>query len=59
MIDPWKILADGFVLGGVIRGVMLPLIAIFNGQLYGPGAFLAGAIIISTVIFGEFYFREV
>jgi hypothetical protein len=33
-------------------------VALFRGEIWGSGAFLAGAIVISTVMFGEFYFRD-
>lgn len=35
-----------------------PIACILSGELWGSGAFLAGAIIVSAVLFGEFYFRE-
>jgi hypothetical protein len=54
-----KHVADGIVIGGLLKCTMTPIVAIFSGQLWGFGAFLAGAIIVSTVMFGEVYFREV
>ncbi len=53
-----KLVADLIVWYGVFKGIVVPLTAIFNGELYGPGAFLAGAIAISTALFGELYFRD-
>lgn len=53
-----KNIADGLVIGALLKCVIVPVSAIFNGDLWGPGAFLAGAIVVSTIMFGEFYFRE-
>ena len=58
MMDPWKVLADSFVVGALLKCVFTPLFAIFAGGLWGPGAFLGGAIAVSTCVFGEFYFRD-
>jgi hypothetical protein len=59
MINPWKLMADWLVWYSVFECVGHSLTAIFSGQVYGPGAFVAGAIMISAALFGEFYFREV
>lgn len=52
-----KNIADGFTLYAAMRLVGDPMVMIFSGKLWGGGAFLAGAIIVSAVMFGEFYFR--
>lgn len=54
-----KIILDGYVIGALIQCVLKPLHLIFNAPLGSPGAFVAGAIIVATLLFGEFYFRDV
>jgi len=54
-----KHIADGLVGYGFVKCTLTPIIAIFRGELWGSGAFLAGAIVVTTVMFGEFYFRDV
>jgi hypothetical protein len=56
--DGWRDIADGIVWYGVLQCVIQPIVMIFRGELWGSGAFLAGAIVISTAMFGEFYFRD-
>jgi hypothetical protein len=53
-----KHIADGFVIGSVAKGMITPVVAIFSGELWGSGAFLGGAIVVASLLFGEFYFRE-
>jgi len=42
-----------------MKCMITPVAAIFNGEVWGAGAFVGGAIFVATVLFGEFYFREV
>lgn len=53
-----KHIADGFVIAAVAKGMLTPVVAIFSGDLWGAGAFLGGAIVVASVLFGELYFRE-
>ena len=59
MIVTAKNFADGFVIWGLMKCTLTPIIAIFSGELWGSGAFLGGAIVVASAMFGEFYFREV
>jgi hypothetical protein len=56
--DVWRDIADCLVWYGVFQCVIQPIVMIFRGELWGSGAFLAGAIVVATVMFGEFYFRN-
>lgn len=56
--DAAKIVCDMLVWYGVFKCVIGPMMAIFRGELYGPLAFVAGAVIISSCLFGELYFRD-
>lgn len=53
-----KQIADGITAYAVFSCIGTPLLAIFHGDTSGSGAFLAGSIIVSSIMFGEFYFRE-
>lgn len=57
-MDPAKVVCDMLVWYGVFKCVITPVTAIFAGELYGPGAFVGGAIVVATVMFGEMYFRD-
>jgi hypothetical protein len=52
-----KDIADAIVIGAASKCMITPIVAIFGGGLWGPGAFLGGAIVVATVLFGEFYFQ--
>jgi hypothetical protein len=54
-----KHIADGIVIGSILECLGRPIVAIFSGELWGSGAFLGGAVFVATIMFGEFYFREV
>lgn len=57
-IDRSKTLCDGIVGYGFAKCTLTPIIAIFNGSLYGAEAFLGGAIIVATIVFCELYWSE-
>jgi hypothetical protein len=57
-LDVWRIIADFIVAYSAMQCVFQPIIAIFRGELWGPSVFLAGAIILATVLFVELYFRD-
>lgn len=52
-----KNFCDAMVLGSTTKLIFVPIAAIFGGGLWGSGAFLAGAIIVSATLFCDFYFR--
>jgi hypothetical protein len=54
----FKGIADGFVVVGLAKCTLGPVAAVFKGEIWGSGAFLCGAIVVATVLFGEMYFRE-
>ena len=57
-IDHAKTICDGLVGYSFAMCTLKPIIAIFNGTLYGAGAFLGGAIIVATIVFCDIYWSE-
>lgn len=51
-------LCDFFVGLSTAKLIIVPATAILTGKLYGPTAFLCGAIIVGAVSFCEFYCRR-
>lgn len=57
MRDFWLQGCDYLVLLGTAHCVVEPITAIASGELYGPMAFVAGAIVVGSATFCEFYLR--
>jgi hypothetical protein len=53
-----KLIADFIVTYSAIQCVCWPIIWGFRGEIEGGEFFLAGAIIVATIRFTEFYFRD-
>lgn len=53
-----KVFCDFFVGLSTAKLIIVPATAILTGELYGPTAFLCGAIIVSAVSFCELYCRR-
>jgi hypothetical protein len=58
MTDPWKLVADGLVIGVGMKLMFTPIAAILSGELYGPEAFVGGVFIVGSIMFVEMYFRD-
>ena len=53
-----KLICDGFMIAAAGKLVFVPLVAIFSGELWGPEAFVGGAVVVGAATFCEFYFAE-
>lgn len=53
-----RIMADNLVTYAAFWLVYEPLAAILSGTLWGPEAFVGGAIIVATVLFFTAYFAD-
>jgi hypothetical protein len=53
-----KLIADYLVWLAVFHGVVDPVVAIFSGTLWGSHAFLGGAFVVTSILFGNLYFED-
>ena len=58
MNDPWKYVADSFVIGASMMLIFTPIAAILAGTLYGPEVLVGAAYIGGSILFVEMYFRD-
>lgn len=54
----WNECAHCLVWYAVFMGTIKPIMAIFSGTLWGPVAFVGGAFVVMSILFGDLFLRE-